>query len=215
MTRPSAAPAAERTAARRTAIAAVLGRASWIALAMGAVEISSIGGGGVPPFAVLGVRFVLPLAIVALAFALFKLHRVVSDPALQPSLIAVQAFRVSPIGIELAPLALHAMPAPFVVPAGIGDVSIGLTAIWVRRLHPSRGTDHEPWAAVSPQPTAVGAWPALIWPGPDPRLAAPGGGRRRAACDRARPGSCDRLSASEVVGRCVEGRAVEFGYRPL
>lgn len=62
MTRPSAAPAAERTAARRTAIAAVLGRASWIALAMGAVEISSIGGGGVPPFAVLGVRFVLPLA---------------------------------------------------------------------------------------------------------------------------------------------------------
>ena len=43
--------------------------------------------------------------------------------------------------------------------------------------------------------------------------AAPGAGRSPEAGGRVQPGSCDRLSASEAVERCVAGRAAPGGGR--
>jgi len=125
--------AAERVAARGAAIAAVVGLAAWFAVAGATAQIGFLGGGEVPPATVLGLRFALPLAVVALAFALFQpLRRLVSDPELQPSLIALQTFRVIG-GLFLVLLALNALPAVFAVPAGLGDVLVGLTAVAAAR----------------------------------------------------------------------------------
>lgn len=125
--------AAERAAARGAAIAAAVGLAAWFAFAGATAQIGFLGGGGAPPFAVLGLRFAAPLAVVALAFALFEpLRRLVSDPELQPSLVALQTFRLIG-GVFLVLLAVNALPAIFAVPAGVGDVLVGLTAIPVAR----------------------------------------------------------------------------------
>jgi hypothetical protein len=125
--------AAERAAARRTAIAAALGLAAWFAAAGAIAQAGFLGGGAPPPPAVLGLRFAAPLVLVALAFALFEpLRRLVSDADLQPSLIALQTFRVIG-GMFLVLLALNALPAVFAVPAGVGDVLVGLTAAGAAR----------------------------------------------------------------------------------
>lgn len=121
--------AAERRAARGTVIAAGLGLAAWFAIAAAVAQVGFLGGGAPPPPALIGLRFLAPLALVALAFALFpSLRRLATDPEIQPSLIAVQTFRVIG-GTFLVLLALHALPAVFAVPAGIGDVLVGLTAV--------------------------------------------------------------------------------------
>jgi hypothetical protein len=117
-----------RPASRAVAIGVSLGLAAWFAAASAIAQVGFLGGGRPPSFAVFGLRFAVPLVIVALAFAAFEpLRRAALDPELQPSLIAVQTFRVIG-GVFLVLLALHALPAVFAVPAGTGDVLIGLTA---------------------------------------------------------------------------------------
>jgi hypothetical protein len=121
--------AAERTAAGATAVAAGLGLAAWFAIAGAIAQVGFLGGGAPPSPALIALRFLVPLVLVAAVFALFPpLRRLASDPEIQPSLIAIQTFRVIG-GTFLVLLALNALPAVFAVPAGIGDVLIGLTAI--------------------------------------------------------------------------------------
>lgn len=122
-----------RVASTATAIAAGVGVAVWFAVASAVAQVGFLGGGQAPGVATFGLRFVAPLVIVAAALALFEpLRRAVLAPELQPSLVAVQTFRVIG-GVFLVLLALNALPAVFAVPAGTGDVLIGLTAPAVAR----------------------------------------------------------------------------------
>jgi hypothetical protein len=122
-----------RPASRGVAIGVGLGLAGWFAAASALAQVGFLGGGQAPGFAVFGLRFAVPLVLVAIAFAAFEpLRRAALDPELQPSLIAIQTFRVIG-GVFLVLLALNALPAIFAVPAGTGDVLIGLTAPVVAR----------------------------------------------------------------------------------
>lgn len=115
-------------AARRTAIAIAVALPAWLGIAYALAEA------GASPLPLFGLRVVAPLAVAAVAFALFEpLRRLASDPELRPTLIAVQTYRVIGGSIMLFLLALNALPALFAVPVGTGDVLIGLTAIWAAR----------------------------------------------------------------------------------
>jgi hypothetical protein len=118
---------------RGVAIGVGLGLAAWFAAASAIAQVGFLGGGQAPPFVVFGLRFAVPLVLVGIAFAAFEpLRRAALDPELQPSLIAIQTFRVIG-GVFLVLLALDALPAIFAVPAGTGDVLIGLAAPAVAR----------------------------------------------------------------------------------
>ena len=106
----------------------------WFAIASAVAEVGFLGGGQVAPtFESFGLRVAAPLAIGAVAIALFEpLRRLLSDPDVQPALIAVQTYRVVG-GVFLVLLALGALPALFAISAGAGDVLIGLTAVAAAR----------------------------------------------------------------------------------
>jgi hypothetical protein len=55
------------------------------------------------------------------------LRRAFEMPDLQPLLIAMQAYRIAGVGFIVL-MALGQLPAIFAVPAGLGDLAIGLTA---------------------------------------------------------------------------------------
>jgi hypothetical protein len=114
-------------AARGTAIAVAVALSAWWGITF-ALAVA-----GVTSFALFGLRVLAPLVIGTLALVAFEpLRRLLSRPELLPSLIALQTYRV--IGaIWLVLLALGALPPLFAVPAGIGDVLTGVTAIWAAR----------------------------------------------------------------------------------
>jgi hypothetical protein len=87
----------------------------------------------VPP---LGIAIVLALVAMGIAvIALPGLRSVLSDPMAQPGLVAVQVWRVAGL-LFLVLLALGQLPPLFALPAGIGDVIVGLSApVVARNLH--------------------------------------------------------------------------------
>jgi hypothetical protein len=110
--------------ARRAAVAVGLVLAAWFAVAS---AIAQLGGTSVSAF---GLRIVVPLVIGALALAFFEpLRSLLSE---RESLIAIQTYRVIG-GVFLVLLALNMLPAVFAIPAGTGDVLIGLTALGAAR----------------------------------------------------------------------------------
>ena len=87
--------------------------------------------------AMLGASLVVPIAIGSAALSLVKpLRLLVSNFAVQPSLIALHSLRVIEGAVFLWMAALAILPAIFAVPAGAGDVIVGLLAIpasnWLR-----------------------------------------------------------------------------------
>jgi hypothetical protein len=52
-------------------------------------------------------------------------RRALANPTLQPLLIAMQAYRVASVGF-LVLVALGQLPAAFGLPAGLGDLLVGL-----------------------------------------------------------------------------------------
>jgi hypothetical protein len=120
-----------RSATRRAAAAVGIALAAWFAAASALAQVGFLGGGSAaPPVAVFGLRIVVPLVIGALALAFFEpLRSLVSE---RENLIAIQTYRVIG-GVFLVLLALNALPAVFAIPAGIGDVLIGLTALGAAR----------------------------------------------------------------------------------
>jgi len=114
------------------AVGAGVGLAAWFAVAGALAQAGPLGDArtGAP---VLGLRIAVPLAAGALAIALVEpLRRLLAGPDVQPALVAVQTYRVLG-GVFLALLAAHALPAAFAIPAGAGDVLIGLTAVRAAR----------------------------------------------------------------------------------
>lgn len=69
-----------------------------------------------------------------------SLRALLDEPAVQPSLIALQAWRILGITFEFLMLALGKLPPLFALPAGLGDITAGLAAPFVaRRLHQPGG----------------------------------------------------------------------------
>lgn len=88
-----------------------------------------------PPL--LGLALLVPLAIgVAALLVVAPIRRLVSQSAVQPALIAVHSLRVIPGAVFLSMAALGVLPAIFAIPAGAGDVVVGLAAFsassWLR-----------------------------------------------------------------------------------
>jgi hypothetical protein len=85
-----------------------------------------------------GIGIALVLALAGLGFAvaaLPPLRAVLAHPHLQPSLLALQVWRIEGL-VFLILMALGQLPALFAVPAGLGDLAVGLSApLMARNLH--------------------------------------------------------------------------------
>jgi hypothetical protein len=84
----------------------------------------------------IGVALVLALAGLGIAVAtLPRFRAVLAHPDLQSSLLALQVWRIEGLAF-LVLMALGQLPALFAVPAGLGDLAIGLSApLMARNLH--------------------------------------------------------------------------------
>ena len=140
--RAASAASREQSASERNpafAIAIVLAIGAWFGMssALGVAGEFSGATSGRYALAILGLSLVVPLAIGSAALWVVKpLRRLVSNPAVQPSLIALHSLRVIEGAVFLWMAALAILPAIFAVPAGAGDVIVGLAAIpasnWLR-----------------------------------------------------------------------------------
>jgi hypothetical protein len=96
--------------------------------------ISAVGGFGAAAgkFAIvlLALSLVVPLAVgVTLALASSSVRRLISQPEVQPNVVAVHALRFLEGSVFVAMVPLGVLPAIFALPAGLGDVLVGLGAL--------------------------------------------------------------------------------------
>jgi hypothetical protein len=76
----------------------------------------------------------VPLILAVIGVASFGgLRRLIQDASVQPSLIAVQLYRAVGGAVFLYLMVSGHLPAVFALPAGAGDVLVGLTAISAAR----------------------------------------------------------------------------------
>ena len=114
-------------------IAIALGFAAWFGITS---AVAAAGGYGASTsarwgFPLVSLGLVVPvLAAVAAIWLVAPIRRLVREPAAQPALIAVESYRVVAGGVFLGLMFLNQLPAVFAIPAGAGDVLIGLTAFW-------------------------------------------------------------------------------------
>jgi hypothetical protein len=93
--------------------------------------------GGVVP--VLGIAVLAGLAGAGLAISAWpQLRELLAHPATQPGMVALQVWRIEGAAF-LALMALGQLPALFALPAGLGDLAVGLTAPLVARNFRRRG----------------------------------------------------------------------------
>jgi hypothetical protein len=89
------------------------------------------------PIPFIGIGVAAPIVIGALIFALSPALRAAVAAAPQENIIGIQAFRALGI-VFIILLAEKRLPAEFALPAGIGDVLVGLAALPVAYLFASR-----------------------------------------------------------------------------
>ena len=78
----------------------------------------------------LTLSLVVPLAVgVTIVFASPGVRRLISQPEVQPGVIAVHALRFVEGSVFIAMVPLSVLPAIFALPAGVGDVLVGLSAL--------------------------------------------------------------------------------------
>src|ERR1700716_2223146 len=114
-------------------IAIALGFAAWFGITS---AVAAAGGYGASTsarwgFPLVSLGLVVPvLAAIAAIWLVAPIRRLVREPTAQPALIAVESYRVVAGGVFLGLMFLTQLPAVFAIPAGAGDVLIGLTAFW-------------------------------------------------------------------------------------
>ena len=128
--------AAGKTAGGRPAlggaIATAIGLAAWFGTtsavaAAGGYSAGASAGWGFP---LVGLGLLVPVvAVIAAIWLLAPIRRLLTQPGVQPALIAVESYRVVAGGVFLGLMFLNQLPAVFAIPAGGGDVLIGLTAL--------------------------------------------------------------------------------------
>lgn len=82
------------------------------------------------PAIALGVGVPVVVGLLAV-YLITPLRRLAATPDVQPGLIAVQTYRVVAGGVFLYLTIINQLPIIFGVPAGCGDVLVGLAAFWV------------------------------------------------------------------------------------
>lgn len=117
---------------------------AYVALSRGALE--GIGPAGIPLGALAFIPAAAAVPIVALAPAV---RRMIVGDEVRAGLIALQTYRVLGGGSFLLLLAVHRLPLLFAIPAGVGDILVGLSA----------------WSAASASAVAGsgGEWPGTCW----------------------------------------------------
>jgi hypothetical protein len=114
-------------------------RSAVIFLAIGfgySTAIAAVGGFSVGRYAILllALSLVIPLAVgPAITLASSSVRQLISQPEVQPSVIAVHALRLIQGSVFVLMLPLGVLPAIFALPAGLGDVLVGLGALAARR----------------------------------------------------------------------------------
>jgi hypothetical protein len=131
MTAPSFAPSPRSLTAALPAV--------WFALALGAGALGAFRTvPGSPPVAIAIAASTPPLAVMALALGSPRLRAWAGRLDLR-YLTLLQTWRTAGLAF-LALAAVHALPAGFAIPAGIGDVAVGLTAPLVATLVAGRSS---------------------------------------------------------------------------
>jgi hypothetical protein len=114
-------------------IAIALGLAAWFGItsAVAAGGGYSAGASARWGFPLVGLGLVVPVVVaVAAIWLVAPIRRLVGQAAAQPALIAVESYRVIAGGVFLGLMFLNQLPPAFAIPAGGGDVLVGLTAFW-------------------------------------------------------------------------------------
>lgn len=136
------------TASRRAGTIAAVAAITWIGWLVAAFALIRAGAyqqQGTAANPAIAVTFVAVAALTLLAARIPIAARLLADPGTPARLALPQTFRIAG-GVFLIVLGLGQLPAIFAIPAGLGDVAIGVAAPFVaRRL--SRG----------------GARPAAVW----------------------------------------------------
>jgi hypothetical protein len=119
-----------------TAIALVIAAWFGVTSAIAAVGDFSVAGGQLA-LPLLGLSVLIPVVVgVAAPLVAAPVRRVISQGAIQPTVIAVHSLRVIPGVVFLSMIVVGVLPAIFAVPAGAGDVIVGLAAFsasrWLR-----------------------------------------------------------------------------------
>ncbi len=138
-------PAAAGTGGERVALGLVLG--VWFLAAAGAADAGwLIAAPGRPPLAVFA-AIAVPVGLFSAAYALsrrFREYVRAGDPVL---LTYIQAWRV--IGLVfLVLMSFGLLPGAFAVPAGWGDVAVGVSAPFVARWLAVRGAGRIGWSGL-------------------------------------------------------------------
>lgn len=102
--------------------------------AVGGFNVGLVGAGGL---LLLVLSLAVPLVLgPAIAVASPGVRRLISEPEVQPRLIAVHALRIIEGSVFIAMVPLGVLPALFALPAGLGDVLVGLGALpasrWIK-----------------------------------------------------------------------------------
>ena len=113
--------------------------------------VSAVGGfagalGGTPGLLLLVLSLVVPFAVgPTIAVASSSVRRLISQPEVQPSVVAVHALRIIEGSVFVAMVPLGVLPAVFGLPAGLGDVLVGLGALPASRWISSRRRGRVVW----------------------------------------------------------------------
>jgi hypothetical protein len=122
----------EGRAALRLAVVFAAGYVGWVLVtaALASAHVYRFESNATKPWLALG--FAVPLVGLLLLTRLPIASRVLSDPRILSRLTRPHEVRVGGL-IFLIALALGELPAAFALPAGLGDIAIGLAAPWVAR----------------------------------------------------------------------------------
>ncbi len=124
--------------ARRTAVGGVtLFLAAWYAAYVYAAAHYAFSAGG--RFPALPIAMLLPLLVAFVALRAFPALRTAIDNVPQEHLIGIQTVRLMGFAFLLL-LAQSQLPSVFALPAGLGDMLVGVEAIFVTRLYTRRST---------------------------------------------------------------------------
>ncbi|MFE3056969.1 hypothetical protein [Nocardia sp. NPDC059239] len=122
----------DRVVAQRISTLFIVGWIAWTALVvvLAANNALRLDEGTVRPW--LGVAIVAPIVVLLASSRLPLIQRMLSHPGIAATLVRPHEVRF--IGIVfLTALALGELPPAFALPAGIGDIAIGLAASWLVR----------------------------------------------------------------------------------
>jgi hypothetical protein len=123
---------------QRLVIGMAIAIAAWFGISSGMAAAGDFSAAnGAFAFPLLGLSLLVPLAIgAAVVLLVAPIRQLVSQRAVQPAVIAVHSFRAIEGSVFLLMAALGVLPAIFAIPAGAGDVIVGLAAFsasrWLR-----------------------------------------------------------------------------------